>query len=165
MRNWVIFGLIAGFVYYGTKAMGALMVSDKSIIKTLNPRIHKVDSNGIIIRTEIAVDNPTKQSIRINKPIVTLTSNGVYLANSLPEQRSFLIAPLSRTLLETSEIQIPWMSISGLVTGILSKVPEMIAKHQTEGKLDFSILSFPLEYFYTTYVDGIYHQSKPERIL
>lgn len=165
MRSWILVGLAAGFLYYGAKAMGALMVSDKSIIKTLNPRIHKVDSTGIFIRTEIAVDNPTQQTIRINKPIVTLTSNGVYLANSIPEQKSFVIAPLSRTFLETTEIQVPWMSVSGIATGILSKVPELIARYQSEGKLELSMLSVPLEYFYTTYVDGIYHQSKPEKIL
>jgi len=96
MRGWVLVGLAAGFLYYGAKAMGALMVSDKSIIKTLNPRIHKVDSTGIFIRTEIAVDNPTQQTIRINKPIVTLTSNGVYLANSIPEQKKIVIKPPAR---------------------------------------------------------------------
>jgi len=62
-----------------------------------NPCIHKVDLKGIAFRTEIKIQNPTKNSMNITKPVVTLSSNGKYITSNSPEQKSIVIEPLTTT--------------------------------------------------------------------
>ena len=91
-----------------------------------NPRIHKVDLKGIAFRTEIKIQNPTKNSMTITKPVVTLSSNGKYITSNSPEQKNIVIEPLTTTDIDTIEIPISWTTMAGYLTGIIGKAPALI---------------------------------------
>ena len=165
MKNLIAIGLIGGLLFFGSRLVGAKRLSDKSVVRTLNPRIHKVDISGIIVRTEIAVDNPTSDTITVTKPVITLTSSGKYLASSVPENKTISIKPLSQTSLETAEISIPWTSLTGYVSNLIARIPTLIASYRSTGKLSFSSIAIPLEYKYSTYVNDLYYESTPEKLV
>jgi hypothetical protein len=165
MNKVVAIGLSVGLLLLGSKLWSVKRLSDKSVVRTLNPRIHKVDISGIIVRTEVAVDNPTKDSITVTKPVITLTSSGKYLASSVPENKVYTIQPLAQTSLETAEITIPWTSLTGYMSSLVAKIPLLISTYNSTGKLAFSTLAIPLEYKYSTYVDGNHYESTPEKLV
>ena len=165
MKNLIAIGLVGGLLFFGSRILGAKRISDKSVVRTLNPRIHKVDVSGIIVRTELAVDNPTSDAITVTKPVITLTSNGKYLASSVPENKTIPIKPLSQTSLDTAEITIPWTSLTGYMSNLIAKIPALIASFKSTGKLSFSSIAIPLEYKYSTYVNDLYFESIPEKLV
>lgn len=121
MRDFIVIGIIGVALYYGSRVLGAKKIGDKSVVRALNPRITKTDGNGIVVRFDVAVDNPTNTTVRLSKPIITLTSQGKYIVSSVPENKSYLIAPLSQTSLEASEITIPWITLSSYLADMLTK--------------------------------------------
>lgn len=141
-------------------------VGDSISSQLINPRVHKVSLSGIALRTEVSVKNPTKDSMTITKPVVTLTSGEKLLTQSLPENKTYTIAPLGLTQIDTIELTISWTVIGSFVAGILKKIPSIIASHQEGKKLSLSsVLGIPIEMSFSTYANGIFFQSKPEKIL
>ncbi len=71
-----------GFVLRFTGDAGK-EVGDNSIVRALNPRIVKTDNNGLVVRFDMAVDNPTNTSVRLSKPVITLSRSGWQDSNFL----------------------------------------------------------------------------------
>ena len=165
MNKVIAMGLSVGLLLLGSRLWGLKRISDNSVVRTLNPRIHKVDISGITVRMEVAVDNPTKDSITVTKPVIILTSGGNYLASSVPENKVYTIQSLAQTSLETAEISIAWTSLTAYMSSLVSKVPSLISAYKSTGKLEFSTLAIPLEYKYSTYVDGNPYESTPEKLV
>jgi hypothetical protein len=165
MKDLLIIGIIGAALYYGTRVMSAKKVGDKSIVRAFNPRIVKTDNNGIVVRFDVAVDNPTNTSVRLSRPVITISSQGKYLVSSIPESRFFQIAPLSQSSLDSADITIPWVSLSGYLADILVRIPSLLKSFQQTGRLDFQQLAIPLEYKYSTYVNDLYYESPLTRIL
>ena len=64
--------MAGGLGAYGfIQLMKMTNVRDSISTKLMNPRIHKVNLSGITFRTEVAINNPTKDSMTITKPVVT----------------------------------------------------------------------------------------------
>ncbi len=151
-------GLTLGVAWlFKLKTMSGKLISSLS-----NPRIHKVDLNGIAFRTEIKLQNPTKNSMTITKPVVTMTSNGSNVSSSNPESKSYTIKPLSVTMIDTIELVIPWTSISG----VLTKIPALIAAYKAgKAKSILKELAIPLEMSYSLYADGLFYESDPQKLM
>ena len=67
-------GLIGLGAYGLIKLLRMKNVGDSISTNLVNPRIHKVTLQGISFRTEVAINNPTKDSVKITKPVVTLST-------------------------------------------------------------------------------------------
>jgi hypothetical protein len=159
-----------GIIGVGALALIELLrmknVGDSISSQLINPRVHKVSLSGITLRTEVSVKNPTKDSMTITKPVVTLTSGEKLLTQSLPENKTYTIEPLGLTQIDTIELTISWTVIGSFVAGILKKIPAIIASHQEGKKVSLSsVLGIPIEMSFSTYANGIFFQSKPEKIL
>lgn len=165
MNKLLTLGIIGGLIYLSTRLVGLKRISDNSVVRTLNPRIHKADVNGLVIRTDIALDNPTNTAITITKPVITISTDGKYLASSVPQTSVFTIAPQTQTSLEVAEISIPWMSLTGYIGSLITKIPAIIASYKDNGKLDLKALSIPLEYKYSTYINNMYYESPVQKIV
>jgi hypothetical protein len=100
----------AGFFLLGM--IKAQNVSENSTFKLANPRIHDVNMGGISFRTEIAVNNPTQDSLNMTKPVVSIWSNGKVLTQSLAENKTIQIKPLSVSSIDTIELVLPWRNPS-----------------------------------------------------
>jgi len=165
MNKLLAIGLVGGLLYLSSRIVGLKRISDKSVVRTLNPRIHKADINGLIIQADIALDNPTNTAIKVTKPVITVTTNGKYLASSVPQARQFTIAPQTQTSLEVAEISIPWMSLTGYIGSLFTKIPGLIASYRANGKLNLSSLAIPMEYKYSTYINDVFYESPAEKIV
>ena len=165
MNQWLTLGVVGGALVLGFKLFQAQRVGSKSVVRALTPRIHEASAQGLVIRMELAVDNPTSTSVRVSQPVVTLTTQGRFLASSPPSSRTYAIRPLAQTELDTIEIVIPWMALSGYVTSVISRIPQLLEEHRATGQLSFQALAVPLEYRYSLYVGDFFYESPTERLV
>jgi len=166
MNKLLGIGIAGGLMFGIIKLFKMKTVSDKMVSNLSNPRIHKVDLKGIAFRTEIKIQNPTKNSMTITKPVVTLSSNGKYITSNSPEQKNIVIEPLTTTDIDTIEIPITWSTMAGYLTGIIGKAPALIdAFKKKDLKAVATTLAIPLEMKYSLYANGIYYESVPEKLM
>jgi hypothetical protein len=166
MNNLLKIGIIGGLAFGAFKLFRMKSTSDKFVSSLSNPRIHKVDLKGIAFRTEIKVQNPTQNAITITKPVVSLSTSGKYITSNNPEQKSFVIKPLTTTNLGTIELSIAWTALAGYVSGIVLKAPAIIkAFGKKDTKAIGTALAIPLEMKYSLYANDIFYESTPQKIM
>jgi len=166
MNKWLKIGIAGGLVLGAIKLFKMKTISEKMVSNLSNPRIHKVDLSGIYFRTEIKIQNPTKNSMTITKPAVTLTTNNKYITSNSPEQKEIVIKPLTTTDIDTIELNIGWTTLAGYVTGIVGKAPTIIAAFKKKDlKSIAAALAIPIEMKYSLYANGLFYESEPQKIM
>jgi hypothetical protein len=152
----------AGVVYGIVRLLRMQNVSEMANARLVNPRIHSVTLGGISFRTEVEINNPSRDSVKLTKPVVTLTSKGKMLAQSDAEDTIIAIKPLGLTKIDTIEL----FTLKGLVTNIVKNIPKAIAAWKAGDKKNLmTILGVPLEMNFTTYVNGLFYQSPSEKLI
>ena len=167
MRQVLKYSLIGVAVYGVYRLLQMKNVSDLVNVRLIKPRIHKVDLSGLVFQTEVAINNPTRDKINITKPVVTLTSNGNLLSQSEGANLTYQIAPLSVTMIDTISLTLGWTTVAGMVAGILRRIPEIIAAARLPGDVTKNVtkaIGIPLEITFSTYANGIFFQSPPEKL-
>jgi hypothetical protein len=161
MRN--IFGIaaLAAAAIWISKMLGAKQMSDASVIRIQRPRLGKASLSGLSVIVDVAVDNPTNKSVVFTTPVVTLSTQGQYLASTVPDRRSFRIEPLSQSKIDAIGLIIPWSVLAKYAGTVITR----LQKAQPEDGLTLDVLAIPLEVRYTTYLNGILYESQPEKIL
>lgn len=150
----------AGLVYGMVRLLKMQNVSDVSTMKMVNPRIHSINLGGLTFRTEVEVNNPSRDSIRITKPVVTLTSKNKFLTQSDAENKEIVIQPLAVTKIDTIELELSWSILAGLIKNIVTKIPAVITAWKSGNKKNLvAQLGVPMEMYFTTYVNGLFYQS------
>ena len=166
MNKLVGITLGAAAVYGIVRLLKMQNVGDQTNITLVNPRVHSINLGGLYFRTEVAINNPSKDSVKITKPVVSLKSKGKLLAQSDAENVEISIKPLGVTQIDTIELQLNWMILSGLITNIISKVPAVITAFKSGNKKNLiSQLGIPIDMSFTTYVNGLFYQSEPSKII
>jgi hypothetical protein len=161
MRGVLTIGIIGGLLYLGSRVMSAKKLSDKSVVRTLNPRIATISFSGITLSTDVYVDNPTNGSVQVSKPVITFTSGGKYIASSVPTRQMFTIAPMSQTSLGTIQVEIQWNVLTPYISNLVSRISALTQKNN----VSFKALDMPLEYYYSVYVNDLYYESSPETLV
>lgn len=150
----------AGLVYGMVRLLKMQNVSDVSTMKMVKPRIHSINLGGLTFRTEVEVNNPSRDSIRITKPVVTLTSKNKFLTQSDAENKEIVIQPLAVTKIDTIELELSWSILAGLIKNIGTKIPAVITACKSGNKKNLvAQLGVPMEMYFTTYVNGLFYQS------
>ena len=168
MRNLLRFTLIGVAAYGMYRLLQMKNVSDLVTVRLMKPRIHKVDLSGLVFQTEVAINNPTRDSVTITKPVVTLTSNGNMLSQSDSANLSYKIAPLSVTMIDTISLNLAWTSVAGMVAGIVRRIPEIVAAARTGGDVTKNVIQaigVPMEMTFSTYANGLFFQSPAEKLI
>ena len=166
MNNLIKIGIVGGLAFGAYQLFSMKRVSEKIVASLSKPRIHKVDLRGLIIRPEINIDNPTKSSVRITKPVITLTSKGKYITSSHPENKEITIKPLATSQIDTIELVVPWTILAGYIIGIIGKIPKILAAFKAKDITAFgTALEIPMEMKYSLYANGMSYESKAEKIL
>jgi len=159
-------GLIGLGAFGLIKLLPMKNVSDSISTNLVNPRIHKVTLAGISFRTEVAINNPTKDSVKITKPVVTLSTKGKLLSQLSSENKTITIEPLNVSQIDTIELFIGWTTIGTFVAGILKKISQLIAAFKPGSNNNIGqILGIPVEMTFSTYANGIFYQSTPQKVL
>jgi hypothetical protein len=166
MNKVVGIALGAGLVYGLVRLLKMQNVSDMSTMKMVNPRIHSINLGGLNFRTEVEVNNPSRDSIRITKPVVTLTSKNKFLTQSDAENKEIIIQPLAVTKIDTIELELSWSTLAGLIKNIVTKIPAVITAWKSGNKKNLvAQLGVPMEMYFTTYVNGLFYQSPSEKLI
>ena len=166
MNKVVGIALGAGLVYGIVRLLRMQNVSEVANARLVNPRIHSVTLGGISFRTEVEINNPSRDSVKLTKPVVTLTSKGKMLTQSDAEDQIITIKPLGLTKIDTIELELDWFTLKGLVANIIKNVPKVIAAWKAGDKKNLiALLGVPLEMNFTTYVNGLFYQSEPEKLI
>lgn len=161
MRSVLAIGILGGLLYWGSRALSAKRLSDKSVVRTLNPRIAKITFTGITLAADIYVDNPTNVSVQITKPVITISTGGKYVASSVPTRDQYTIAPLNQTSLGVAQVEVPWSALTPYISNLVSRIPALVRG----GNTSIQSLNLPLEYRYSVYVNDIFYESTPERLV
>ncbi|OYU82639.1 MAG: hypothetical protein CFE24_14955 [Flavobacterium sp. BFFFF2] len=165
--NKVIGIAIAGTIAYGIiKLLKMQQVSDSTTLSLVNPRLHQISLNGISFRTEVSINNTSKDSVTITKPVVFVSSGGKPIAQSNAENKLIVIQPLNQTKIDTIELQIGWPIMASLGSSLISKIPTLVSIFRS-GNLNniASQLGIPIEMSFTTYVNGLYYKSEVKKII
>ena len=166
MNKLVGITLGAAAIYGIVRLLKMQNVSDQTTILLVNPRVHTINLGGLTFRTEVAINNPSRDTVTITKPVVSVKSNGKLLSQSNAENREIIIKPLGVTKVDTIELQINWMTLSGLITNIISKIPSVITAFKSGIKSNLiTQLGIPMEMSFTTYVNGLFYQSEPTKLI
>ena len=166
MNKVVGIALGAGLVYGLVRLLKMQNVSDMSTMKMVNPRIHSINLGGLTFRTEVEVNNPSRDSIRITKPVVTLTSKNKFLTQSDAENKEIIIQPLAVTKIDTIELELSWSTLAGFIKNIVTKIPAVITAWKSGNKKNLvAQLGVPMEMYFTTYVNGLFYQSPSEKLI
>lgn len=166
MNKLVGIALGATAVYGIVRLLKIQNVSEQTNVSLVNPRVHSINLGGLTFRTEVAINNPSRDTVTITKPVVSLKSNGKLLSQSNAESSKITIKPLGVTKIDTIELQINWLALSGLVSNIISKVPGLITAFKTGNKKNLvAQLGVPIEMSFTSYVNGLFYQSEPTKII
>ncbi len=166
MNKVVGIALGAGLVYGLVRLLKMQNVSDMSTMKMVNPRIHSINLGGLTFRTEVEVNNPSRDSIHITKPVVTLTSKNKFLTQSDAENKEIIIQPLAVTKIDTIELELSWSILAGLIKNIVTKIPAVITAWKSGNKKNLvAQLGVPMEMYFTTYVNGLFYQSPSEKLI
>lgn len=160
MKPLLSIGLVGGLIFLGSRLLNAKRISEQSIVRTQNPRISKIGLDGLVFSVNALVDNPTNTRVEISKPVITFTSNGNYIASSVPSRETFSIKGLSQTSLGAIEVPISLSALSPYFSNLISRIPSLTQN----GSSNPASLGMPLEYTYSLYVNGVFYQSPPERI-
>ena len=165
--NKVVGVALAGVALYGlVRLLKMRSVSDLASLTLVNPRVHNVSLAGMSLRTEVAVNNASRDSVKVTKPVVVLTSNGRFLTQSMAENKVIEIRPLTITNIDTIEIVLNWSILGSLVTNLIKKIPLVIASFKQGNSNNLiSQLGIPMEMYFTTYVNGLFYQSEPEKLI
>lgn len=84
----------------------------------------------------------------------------------MAENKVIEIRPLSITNIDTIEIVLNWSILRSVVANLIKKIPLMIASFKKgNSKNLISQLGIPMEMYFITYVNGLFYQSEPEKLI
>lgn len=99
----------------------------------IKARIHKVNLQGITVKADIEIHNPTDVKINISKPVVRAYSNNIEIGHSNPENVKFDILPNAVTNIPTIDLLLPWSTELGkIVVQAGSSAAELITYGSVE---------------------------------
>ena len=166
MNKLVKIGLVGVLSLTAFKLFGMKSISDKLKISLVNSKISKADTNGIVFSTDISLENPTRFSMTITKPFITVTTKGAYISGNSPEKSTYTIQPLAATVIKNIQIPISWQVLTGYVTGVVIKTPKIIEGFRKKDMNAIAeALDIPIEMKYSLYANNMYYESAPEKIL
>jgi hypothetical protein len=110
-------GLIAGYSYY------LKMKKTQAELEVIpNASVHEINWNGITIRIDLLLKNPTKGSFSIKFPFVKLIYKGTMVGSSEVLDKEIKIPAFGQAKIDKILVQIPIMSIFTVSASILKAI-------------------------------------------
>ena len=136
-------GLIAGYRYYVTMKKTS---AELEIIPAAS--IYAVNWEGITIRLDLLLKNPTKGSFTVKFPFVKLTYKGTTVGSSQVVNQDIKIPAFGQAKIEKLLVNIPVLSIFSVSTSILKAVQskELVTITATLiTTIELGVVSMPFE--------------------
>jgi len=135
-------GLIAGYRYYLN------MKKTQAELEVIpDARLHEVNWDGIIIRIDVLLKNPTKGSFAIKFPFVKLIYKGTTIGSSEAVNKDITIPAYGQAKIEKILVKIPMISIFTVSSSILKAIQnneqvQITAKMMTTVDLGWTKIPF-----------------------
>ncbi len=113
---WLILLVSGGALYFSKLNETGNNLS----ITILNIDTFKIVSGALQLAVNVALDNPTNNSITIKKPNLKAFYKGNEVGNSLPSGEKIKINANSRTLMKDINIQIPFSNLPSVVMSLIT---------------------------------------------
>lgn len=113
---WLIL-LLGGGALYATKLSNT---GNSLSITILNVQTFKVVNGALQLAVNIALDNPTNNSITIKKPYIKAYYQDNEVGNSLPSDERIKIDSNARTVMKDVNIQIPFSNLPSVILSLFT---------------------------------------------
>ncbi|MBN8865896.1 MAG: hypothetical protein J0H92_21155 [Sphingobacteriales bacterium] len=136
-------GLIAGYSYYVKMRKTS---AELEVVPEAN--IHAVNWDGIIIRLDLLLKNPTKGSFSIKFPFVKLTYKGTTVGSSQVVNQDIKIPAYGQAKIEKLLVSIPILSIFSVSTSILKAIQnkeQVMITATMKTTIDLGMVTVPFE--------------------
>ena len=136
-------GLIAGYSYY------VKMKKTQAGLEVIpNARVHEINWDGITIRIDLLLKNPTKGSFSIKLPFVKLIYKGATVGSSEAIDKDIKIPAFGQAKIEKILVNIPIISIFTVSTSILKAMQsgeQVMVTAAMMTTIDLGFIKLPFE--------------------
>lgn len=124
--------IIGALVLFGGGAYGISQLTKTARTgKKISISVTGVDppqlKNGsVILKVNVAFDNPTENALSLKKPYIKAFYNGQEVGNSIPSDERIQIKANDRTTIKGINIQVPFLKLGKLAVDLITgSVPKM----------------------------------------
>ncbi len=118
MNNVLTIGILAAGGIFAYRAFQLNALAGNITTRLTGVRVHSLSFSGLTMAVGVAINNPTKSSVKISKPTVILTSNSQYVGESDADAKVFNVAAQKVSSIGEIFINIPLTSAMTLFKGI-----------------------------------------------
>lgn len=139
-----IIGALAlfGGAYGISKLLKTGNTGKKISVTVMNVNAPKIQNGAIRLSVNVAIDNPTDDSLNLKKPTLTAYYNGNEVGNSIPSDEHVDIKANDRTTISGINIQIPFIKLGALalqlITGNVPKMSIEVAVHTVANGIPYT---------------------------
>lgn len=145
----ILIGTAVGALVTGAAVYASRMnktSNEMVIIPTVN--VHKLSAQGLSLRVDIQLKNPTRSSIRLNYPFIKMIHAGSVLGSSAVIDKEILIPGFGQAVVQGIMIDIPLLnllSLSGDLLKALNEGKSIKLNVRTLTQLNLGWKKFPYE--------------------
>lgn len=118
MTKLITLGILAGGGLLAYRAFQLNTLAGNITTRITGFRVHTLNFSGLTMAIGIAVNNPTRSTVKVSKPVVVLTSNSKYVGESDADGKVFTVAAQKVSSISDILINIPLSSAMALFKGI-----------------------------------------------
>lgn len=136
-------GVVAGYGYFKRlrKTKAELEIQPKAML-------HSINWNGIIIRVDVLMKNPTQGSFAIKFPFVKISYKDSTIGSSQAVNKDITIPPHGQVQIDKIMVEIPVNGVFSLVYGLVKALYNKETVHltvKTMTTVDIGIAKLPYE--------------------
>lgn len=128
----LLFGVGTAAALYGASYLVKLNRLSNELESVTKVSIHKVSLNGIDLRIDVMLKNPSGGSIKVKHPFVKMIYGTSTIATSQIKDVNMTIPKFSEVSLEPVMVKIGFMSLATTVPGLLKE-------YRNTGKLNLTV--------------------------
>lgn len=168
MSKLLTIGILAGGGLLAYRAFQLNALAGNISTRITGVRVHQLNLSGLTIAIGVAINNPTKSTVTISKPVVVLTSSGQYVGESDAEGKVFKVAAQKVSSIGDILIRIPLTSAMAIFKGI--NLSGLFAAFQgqslqTAAQAALTQIKIPIEAQVSFYADTLFVKLPPSRVL
>jgi hypothetical protein len=168
MNKLLTIGILAGGGLLAYRAFQLNALAGNITTRITGVRVHQLNMSGLTIAVGVAINNPTKSTVTISKPVVILTSNSQYIGESDAEGQVFKVAAQKVSSIGDILIKIPLTSAMTIFKGInLSGLFAAFGGQslQAAAQSAMSQIKVPVEAQISFYADTLFVKLPPTKVL
>ena len=112
-------GLFAGGVYLWRLNKTSVNLD---IVPTV--KLHKLDLQGLMLRVDVTLKNPTRTSLKVKFPFIKLSIKGTSIGSSQAVNQDVALPAFDEAKFEAIMIRIPMLSLLSTAKGLLQAVQQ-----------------------------------------